>query len=527
MFGSKYLDAVDAQTKSVPERIVFENSAGERLTYGELGERSNALAVWLADEQHVTPGVPVILYGHKSPHMLTAIMGCSKAGHPYVPIDVVYPADRVASIIEQVGDTLIIDAAPGSMDWTTVAVEGRELPTIVAADELDAIYAQEPAEEAVATLPGKQPKDLFYILFTSGSTGTPKGVEVMSECVDGFLDWLSEDYAFADEGPRIWFNRAAYSFDLSVSDLVPAPAHGDTCFALEGAAEQSLAATFEALGRSGMTDWVSTPSFLDQCLSDESFGPGLLPRLRRMLFVGETLRPATVREAKRRFPNIHVYNAYGPTESTDFVSLCEITDEMLADDLALPIGYAMPGVDLAVLDPKTLERKPDGEPGELFIVGHTVARGYRGRPDLTEAAFHSCPPEIARGQKSYRTGDEVTRDPSGLYYFHGRLDLQIKLHGYRIELGDIESRLCAVPLVAMACVLPVWRDGAIHHLCACVVPSEKATERGLRLTRKIKAALHESLPAYMIPTAFKYLDEMPLNNNGKADRKALAALVGV
>ena len=525
MFGSAYVDAIERQAELVPDRLVFANSAGECLTYQQLHERSQALACWLADAQRLQAGVPVILFGHKSPHMLTAMLACAKAGHAYVPIDTVYPADRVASIIDQVGETLIIDTTAGALDWASVPCE--QLPRVVVPTELDAIYAAGAPADAVTALPGMRPSDVYYIIFTSGSTGTPKGVEVTSECVDGFLAWLNEDYRFPEEGPRVWFNRAAYSFDLSVTDLVNAPANGDTCFALEGEAEQSLAATFAALGTSGMTDWVSTPSFLDQCLADESFGPNLLPQLRRMLFVGETLRPATVREAKRRFPHVRVYNCYGPTESTDFVSMCEITPEMLADDLALPIGYAMPGVDLAVLDPQTLERKPDGEPGELFIVGHTVAKGYRGRPDLTEAAFHSCPEAIAKGQKSYRTGDEVTRAESGLYYFHGRLDLQIKLHGFRIELGDIESVLCATPLVKMACVLPVWRDGAIHHLCACVVPSEEATERGLRLSRKIKEQLAGLLPAYMIPQSFKYLDELPLNNNGKVDRKALAAVVGV
>ncbi len=310
-----------------------------------------------------------------------------------------------------------------------------------------------------------------------------------------------------------------------MTDLVYAPAHGDTCFALAEEAEGSLALTFQALAESGMTDWVSTPSFLDQCLADSSFGSELLPQLKRMLFVGETLRPATVRGAKERFAGIHVYNGYGPTESTDFVSLCEIDDEMLADDKPLPVGYAMPGVRLAVLDPETLEEKPVGEPGELFIVGHTVAKGYYKRPDLTQAAFHSCPERVAQGSKSYRTGDEVTLSPSGLYYFHGRLDLQIKLHGFRIELGDIEACLCALPQVHMACVLPVVRDGVIHHLCACVVPDAATELRGLRLSRQLKEGLAETLPAYMIPTQFKYLDVLPLNQNGKADRKALAALI--
>jgi D-alanine--poly(phosphoribitol) ligase subunit 1 len=158
-------------------------------------------------------------------------------------------------------------------------------------------------------------------------------------------------------------------------------------------------------------------------------------------------------------------------------------------------------------------------------LGHTVAKGYFGRPDLTDAAFHSCPESIAKGRKSYRTGDEMTKGPDGLYYFHGRLDLQIKLHGFRIELGDIESCLCALPQVHMACVLPVVRDGAIHHLCACVAPDAAVEQRGLRLSRQLKESLAETLPAYMIPTQFKYLDTLPLNQNGKADRKALAALI--
>jgi D-alanine--poly(phosphoribitol) ligase subunit 1 len=119
----------------------------------------------------------------------------------------------------------------------------------------------------------------------------------------------------------------------------------------------------------------------------------------------------------------------------------------------------------------------------------------------------------------------VTYADNGLIYFHGRLDLQIKLHGYRIELGDIESLLCTSPLVHMACVLPVWRDGSIHHLLAFVVPTDRASERGLKLTRQIKAQVRDALPSYMIPRAFKYLDEMPLNSNGKADRKALAGLL--
>ena len=523
MFKSKYLDAVDAHACVSPDTFVFRNSVGQTLTYGQLQARSNALALFLHRLEDLPEHAPVIVFGHKSPYMLVAMHACAKAGHPYVPLDAIYPADRVANIISQIGDTLVFDTSSGALDWASLDLDKR--PQIVGLSEIEELSARDTSVEEVETLPGLDPTDVIYIIFTSGSTGAPKGVEVMSECVDGFLAWLDEIYNFAEPGGRIWFNRAAYSFDLSVTDLVYAPAHGDTCFALEGPAETSLAEAFSALSESHITDWVSTPSFLDQCLADESFGPDLLPDLKRMLFVGETLRPVTVELAKKRFGDLSIYNGYGPTESCDFVSLCEIDDEMVSSGTSLPVGYAMEGMELAVLDPETLERKPDGEPGELFILGHTVAKGYFGRPDLTDAAFHSCPESIAKGRKSYRTGDEMTKGPDGLYYFHGRLDLQIKLHGFRIELGDIESRLSAIPIVQSVCVVPVIRDGVTHHLCACVVVADTDL-KGLKLTRKLKGELAETLPAYMIPTTFKYLDELPLNNNGKIDRKALAQAYG-
>lgn len=519
MFGSELVNAIDVQAQINPDRVVFCNSRDERMTYAELRDRSNALACWLSDSAHVAPGAAVVLFGHKSPYMLASMMACAKSGHAYAPVDTVYPSERVARIVEQVGNTLLIDTTgvAGVAPQTAAAYLGL--------DELVGICGNKPTPEDVEALPGTTRDATFYILFTSGSTGDPKGVQITTECVDEFSRWMMSDYVFEEDGVRTWFNRTPYSFDVSITDIVCGTTRGDTTFALEAEADASLARTFETLAACDATDWVSTPSFVEQCLADDTYNAELMPRLKRMLLAGETLRPATVREVKRRFPGIHVYNGYGPTESTDLVTLCEITDEMLENDVALPIGYAKTGSDLVVLNPETLEQVPDGQPGELFVAGNTVAAGYYGRPDLTAAAFGVCPEELACGRRSYRTGDEVTRDPSGLYYFHGRLDLQIKLHGYRIELGDIEAGLVATPLVHMACVLPVVREGAIHHLMAFVVPTTGVEERGLKLTRQIKAQVRDALPAYMIPRTFTYLDEMPLNTSGKADRKALAALM--
>ena len=520
MFGSELIDAIDVQGQTNPDRVVFCNTRGERMTYAELRARSNAFALWLSTSSGVEAGCPIVLFGHKSPYMLACMLGSVKAGHPYAPVDTVYPPERVARIVQQTGNTLVVDTTSNKLSDEACGT-ARRLSLV----ELEDVCAQSVSDEQLAALPGTDPTKTFYILFTSGSTGDPKGVEILTQCVDEFSRWMMSDYVFEEDGVRTWFNRTPYTFDVSITDLVCGTTRGDTTFALEEEADGSLSKTFEALATCGATDWVSTPSFVEQCLADETYNVQLMPRLRRMLLAGETLRPATVREVKNRFPGIHVYNGYGPTESTDLITLCEITDQMLADDVALPIGYAKKWSNLVVLDPETLEQVPDGQPGELFVAGNTVAKGYYGRPDLSATAFGLCPEPLAQGMRSYRTGDEVTRESDGLFYFHGRLDLQVKLHGYRIELGDIEASLCATELVHMACVLPVVRDGAIHHLNAFVVPTTEVAERGLKLTRRIKAQVRDVLPSYMIPRTFKYLDEMPLNANGKADRKALATLM--
>ena len=512
--------AIDAQAQRVPQKIAFSNSRGESITYCELKRQSDALARWIAANDSIVPKTPLVVYGHKSPSMLVCFLACVKSGHAYVPVDVVYPRDRVASIIGQLGPTAVLDTI-GTIPQLLEGALDRPCFDVV---ELLAGLEGESDAAADLTLEGVGENDLFYILFTSGSTGTPKGVQITTECVDNFSKWLM-DSEFAVDEERIWFNRSPFTFDVSLTDMAAGLTRGDTLFALEDEADKSMALAFEALKESGATEWVSTPSFVDQCLADESFDAQLMPNLKRMLLAGEVLRPETVRLAQKRFPGLRVFNGYGPTESTDLVTLCEITPEMLCADRALPIGYAKPGSQLLVLNPDTLEQLPDGEHGELFVVGNTVATGYWQRDDLTQVAFGCCPQQLAGQSRSYRTGDEVTREPDGLYYYHGRYDLQIKLHGYRIELGDIESALCALPEVHMACVLPSFRDGAISHLVALLVLADPNEKGGFALTKRLKAALRTTIPTYMVPRAFKYVDAFPLNPSGKADRKALAALI--
>lgn len=516
--GLHFVEAVDAQAARVPNKTAFCNSRGESIAYAELKRRSDSLAGWIAANPRIPVKAPLVVYGHKAPAMLACFLACAKSGHAYVPVDVVFPRERIASIIGQLGPTAVfdtLDALPGLLgDALSCPCFDTEQIESACTQGLEA----PPARMRTAG------NDSFYILFTSGSTGTPKGVDVSAECLDNFSSWLSGS-EFAVKGERIWFNRSPFTFDVSITDMGAGLTRGDTMFALEDEAEKSLALAFEAFAGSGITDWVSTPSFVEQCLADESFDASLLPNLRRMLLAGEVLRPETVRLAQRRFPGLRVFNGYGPTESTNLVTLCEILPGMLDQNRPLPIGYAKEGSTLLVLDPATLEPMPRGKHGELVVVGNTVANGYWRRDDLTQAAFHACPAHLAQGKRSYRTGDEVSLGDGGLFYYHGRYDLQVKLHGYRIELGDIEATLCALPEVHMACVLPAWRDGAISHLVALIVPANLDAPRGFALTKKLKRDMRESVPTYMVPRAFRYLDSFPLNPSGKADRKALAALI--
>ena len=562
---SLFVQAVDDFGLSRPNTVAFANSAGETITYGELKRASDALAHHLAALDDARR--PVVVYGHKSPLMIACFHACSKSGRAYVPVDIVYPTLRVADIMDQLGAPIVLNTTQADLQADFAGHMGdylgvSDIEQIAAsADEA----SNEPAEASqAATAPVMaqvEGDDTFYILFTSGSTGRPKGVEVTAECVDNFWKWMVAEFPGTSGAPgadpaaadsprraRVLFNRAPFSFDLSMTDIALGLGAGDTMFALSEDDEASLAKTFEALSRAGIDFWCSTASFADMCLRDPAFNRELLPRVRMFFFVGETLKNETAAKLLERFDGAEVVNGYGPTESTDLVTAVRITREMCESPDPLPVGTPMPGCELHILDPDTLAPVPAGEYGELFIVGNTVAKGYFGREDLTRAAFHSCPEDIARGRRSYRTGDAAMVDEAGMLHFRGRLDFQVKLHGFRVELGEIESALRALEGVQDACVLPVERRGSISHLAACVAIGEAAVPAatgdsaapGEALSpgaarnaapdefdraQALKDALARTLPEYMIPRKIVFLRELPLNVNGKIDRKKLGELI--
>ena len=364
-----------------------------------------------------------------------------------------------------------------------------------------------------------------YIIFTSGSTGRPKGIEVTESDVANFRRWLAE-FPVVRESGRVFLDQAHYSFDLSEFELVGALTTGGCLHAVDASELSDYRALFADLGTSGIEVWVSTPSFADACLADPSFSATLLPRVRLFLFCGEALHHTTAAKLRERFPEAVVANTYGPTESTVAVTYCEVTDRMLADPAPLPVGRPRLGTELRIVDHATGEAVRAGETGEVVIVGDTVARGYYENPEKTAVAFFGTRMADGTPTRGYRTGDLGFIDDDGLLHCAGRLDSLVKLNGFRIELGEVEGALEEVPYVRHAVVVPATRAGHVASLRAFVVVGPGAPHGdGFALAQALKTELTRTLPAYMVPRRIKILAEMPLNANGKADRKALAASV--
>ncbi|MBI4899940.1 MAG: D-alanine--poly(phosphoribitol) ligase subunit DltA [Actinobacteria bacterium] len=483
---------------------------GERLSYAQLWSGATALAARIAGELR-DDGSPVVVYGHKESSMLVAFLGAVRAGHPYVPVDLSWPADRIASVVEESGARLVLAVRP--------------LPEGVSHPGMTVLDAAGLADGVVPSGPTGTPREVapdepYYVVYTSGSTGRPKGVQITGSALAHFVDWatgLTNDAGI--EGTPVWLNQAPFSFDLSVMDLYCALTSGATLHSLDAASAGHARRRHEELGGSGVSVWVSTPSFADLCLADRAFDATLLPRLRVFLFCGETLSPATARALLQRFPDAKVVNTYGPTESTVAVTSVTIGPEHL-DGTALPVGRAKPGTTILIRD-EAGTPLPPGEPGEIVIAGNTVSVGYLHRPDLTEAAFTVVDVDGVP-TPAYRTGDLGRLTPDGMLYFGGRLDGQVKLHGYRIELEDIETNLRRVTGVQQAAVLAVrGEDGVVTHLHGFVQLDHVPDGSPLAVATGLKRELRAYVPEYMVPKLLTVVDRIPMTPNGKADRRAL------
>ncbi|MGV9455865.1 amino acid adenylation domain-containing protein [Streptomyces sp. NPDC003635] len=483
-------EAFAAQVARTPDAtaVVFED---EVLTYAELDARAAALALRLR-HRGAGPGDFVAVAVPRSTELMVALLGVLRSGAAYLPVDPDYPADRVAHMLADSGATTVV----------TLAETAYRLPDQAALLLLDT--DDTPAEPtAVRTA---HPDDPAYLIYTSGSTGRPKGVTVTHRAIVNRLAWMQGAYGLTADDRVL--QKTPSSFDVSVWEFFWPLLEGAAVVLARPDGHRDPAYLAALVRAQRITTLHFVPSMLEAFLQSEEVtaDPAWSASLRRVLSSGEALPVAAARRW-RELTGVPLHNLYGPTEAA--VDVTHHPYDGTDDGASVPIGRPVWNTGLRVLD-ACLRPVPDDVPGELYLTGVQLARGYHARPALTAERF-TADPYGPPGTRMYRTGDLVRRRPDGVIEYLGRTDRQVKLRGNRIEPGEIEAALTRLPDVAQAAV--TVRDNA---LVAYVVPGSLDPAR-------LRETLTGTLPAPMVPTAYVPLDALPLTPSGKLDRQALPA----
>jgi amino acid adenylation domain-containing protein len=484
----------------------------ERISYGELEARANRLARRLR-RLGVGPEAPVGLCLERSAGLIVGMLGVLKAGGAYVPLDPEYPAERLAFLAADTGLATVVvaegspAALPSGLARVPLAAGGELAPSPGAPGE-----SAEPLPELAG------PLSLAYVVYTSGSTGRPKGVEAVHRSVVRLVRGTGHGTGYAPFGPEeVFLHLAPPAFDAATYEVWGALLNGGRLAILPGRAP-SLAELEEALIRHGVTSAFLTSGLFHQAVELRLEG---LRGLRSLLAGGDVMSPELMRRAVAGLPGCRVANAYGPTENTTF-STCQPLPAAAGVPSPVPIGRPIAHSTVELLD-ADFNPVPVGVPGDLYTGGDGLARGYRGRPELTAERFVPAPGNLAGG-RLYATGDLARWRPDGSLEFLGRRDQQVKIRGFRVEPSEIEAALARHPGVADAAVV-VRDEAGGKALAAYVVP--RAPQGGESLPEDFDEVLREHLravlPEYMLPAHLIALPALPLNANAKVDRRALAA----
>ncbi|MDN5431054.1 non-ribosomal peptide synthetase [Pseudomonas paracarnis] len=497
-----YIELFEAQVAQHPQRIAA-SCLDQQWSYEDLNRRSNGLGHAL-----IAAGVgldqPVALLAERGLDLLGMIIGSFKAGAGYLPLDPGLPGQRLSRIID-LSRTPLLVCTEACREQAIELLEGVDCQLLV--------WEEIPARgENPGVYSG--PDNLAYVIYTSGSTGLPKGVMVEQR---GMLNnQLSKVPYLNLSDADVIAQTASQSFDISVWQFLAAPlfvARVDIVPNTIAHDPQGLLAHVQA---QGITVLESVPSLIQGMLAQERIS---LEGLRWMLPTGEAMPPELAHQWLLRYPQIGLVNAYGPAECSDDVAFFRV-DLASTRGTYLPIGTPTDNNRLYLLD-GALELVPQGAVGELCVAGTGVGRGYVSDPLRTAQVFVPNP-FGAPGERLYRTGDLARRRSDGVLEYVGRIDHQVKIRGYRIELGEIEARLHEQPLVRDAAV-GVQEGANGKHLVGYLVAADATLEPSEQLER-VKQRLRTELPEYMVPLHWLWLDRLPLNANGKLDRKALPAL---
>ena len=479
-----------------PEAIAAQ-SRDHRLTYRELDLLGNRIAHRLA-RLGVQPGDIVAILAQRGLLLVAAALGTLKAGAAYAPID---PDNPPLRILQQMTEARVRAAiVPRHL---LDRVNGTEIDYL----ELDENWLATAAEDVQRPTNHTRPSDLFAVIFTSGSTGVPKGVAIEHR---NFLNLMQSASWLSPWEREDALQVCAPQFDVGVYELWATLLAGGrlVCHSAGRPEPHEVCAT---ICNHDVT-WAAMATGVFHQLVEH--GPEPLSRMRMLLVGGEPLLPIYARRFRSACPNTRLVNIYGPTETTVFVCAQEVDDEV-ATMTRIPVGRALPSAHLYVLDAQGAPVR-DGERGELWVGGPGIARGYLHRPELTRERFVTGLEWTRHGERLYRTGDIVRKNLAGGIEIFGRSDDQIKMHGYRVELGEIEMTLASHPDVRRTVVVVRHDLPGPRRLIAYVTPATEAPA-----IDSMQRYLQERLPWYMAPNDFVILDHLPLNVNGKVDRHAL------
>ncbi|WP_270572258.1 non-ribosomal peptide synthetase [Bacillus glycinifermentans] len=478
----------EEQVKRTPDHIaaVFED---RKLTYQELNSRANQLARMLR-RAGVKAEQPVALITERSLEMIVGIFAILKAGGAYVPIDPEYPEDRIRYMLEDSGTQMILASKAAQLPST-------DSKTVFLIDDAAAAqYDSSNMEHAAA------PEQLAYIMYTSGTTGRPKGVMVEHRNIV-HLTTNRAYIPFAEIGRLA--QTGAVSFDASVFEVFGTLLNGGTVYPVSKEILLDSTRMNLFLKNNGiMTMWLTSPLFNRHAQENSAMFAGL----RHLIVGGDVLSVKHIHKVKRSYPELVLWNGYGPTENTTFSTCYQIQEE----SEIIPIGRPISHSSAYIVNSKG-RLQPVGVPGELCLGGAGLARGYVNQPELTEEMFVSNP--HAPGERMYKTGDVARWLPDGNIEYLGRFDQQVKVRGHRVELGEIESRLLEHECIQAAAVTVRDNGAGDKELCAYYVAMQAV--KAEQLHHHVAAVL----PSYMVPDFFTEIPSLPLTANGKLDRQAL------
>lgn len=491
---------LDDTARKFADRVAIED-AGDEVTFRKLQILSKSVGTWLLKNGYKNENIAILL--PKKICAIVSFFGALYSGNTYVPLDYSDAAERAIKIIEKVDSPLVITDEK-NIEWVRESGKTAVLYEEINKDEPqdDMIYAA--LNEIYDLMPA-------YIMHTSGSTGEPKGVVIPHRGLIDFAEWIT-DYFELDENSIIAL-QSPFHFDASIFDIYSCISKGSKIVIMPDVFARFPAKIPSFLEENHITCIFWVPGILADIANSGALSEYKMPELKMFTFIGEVMPTKQLNIWIKENPDRCYINLYGPTEATVACSAYKI-EKPLADTDNIPIGKASLNKKLIIFNEENKEAKV-GEVGEICILGSGLALGYYGKKELTENVFVQNPLNDKFEEKMYRTGDYGFVNEDGDIVFSGRRDSQVKVHGIRVELGDIENAACTIDGIERACAVLDKEKKMVLFLKTKNEYSE----------REIKKLLKEHVPKYMVPDKAVLVENFPVNKNGKIDRKELLKLI--